>query len=86
MPVSAQVDTIAHAAATLRHEINNPLFAITGSAESALKRLQHLKAQYPESEQDFNILINGMKRIQRGSSRIEKSMHAFLTTPEAPEE
>ena len=84
MPIPAQVDTIAKTAAIMRHDINNPLFAITGSAEAALKRLQRLKTLYPESDQDFNILISGMKRIQRGSDRIEKIVQALLKSPEAP--
>lgn len=89
----AQVDTIAQAAATLRHEINNPLFAITGSAETALKRLRSLQVQYgesgmegiakEESVKDFTALISGMERIQRGSERIGKVVQDISATLEA---
>ena len=40
----AQTDTIAQAAAALRHEINNPLFAILGSGESVLRRLHTMRS------------------------------------------
>ncbi len=41
--LSAQTDTIMQAAAALRHEINNPLFAISGSVESAIRKLNSWK-------------------------------------------
>ena len=65
---SAQADTIAQAAAGLRHEINNPLFAIVGSAESALKRLN---AGQAASEADLTPIVTSLERILRGADRIQ---------------
>lgn len=88
----AQSDTIAQAAAALRHEINNPLFAILGSGESALRRLRGMKtrlenipASLPtggETAADLAALIAGLERIQRGGERIEQvvqTISAMLT-------
>lgn len=41
--LSAQTETILQAAAALRHEINNPLFAISGSVESAIRKVNAIK-------------------------------------------
>ncbi len=88
----AQSDTIAQAAAALRHEINNPLFAILGSGESALRRMRGMKARLetvpaflPTSDEiasDLAALIAGLERIQRGGERIEQvvqTISAMLT-------
>ena len=88
----AQSDTIAQAAAALRHEINNPLFAILGSGESALRRLRGMRARLEsvpaslptgsELVGDLTALIAGLERIQRGGERIEQvvqTISAMLT-------
>ena len=91
----AQTDTIAQAAAALRHEINNPLFAILGSGESALRRLNALRqrvenAPIPPADAspndiraDIAALIAGVERIQRGGERIEQVVQAIsdMLTP-----
>ncbi len=73
----AQVDTIAQATATLRHEINNPLFAIMGSADSALRRLRKVQAQYPDCEEGLIPVITGIERIQKGGDRIQNVVQAI---------
>ena len=80
---AAEGNTIAQTAATLRHEINNPLFAITASAEFALKRLLFLQAHYPENEHEFQELIKSVERIQQGSDRIQHVVQAISETLEA---
>ena len=77
---AAQADTIAQAAAALRHEINNPLFAIVGSAESALKRLEAIKNT---PQPDLLPLVTGCERILRGADRIQKVVEAIsaMLTP-----
>ena len=74
---SAQVATIAQAATTLQHEINNPLFAISGSAESALRRLRALAEQ---GVLDVQPIITGVERIQRGADRIGQVVKALGDT------
>ncbi len=77
---AAQADTIAQAAAALRHEINNPLFAIVGSAESALKRLESIKNT---PQPDLTPIVSGCERILRGADRIQKVVEAIsaMLTP-----
>ena len=77
---AAQADTIAQAAAALRHEINNPLFAIVGSAESALKRLDAIKNT---PQPDMTPIVTGFERILRGADRIQKIVEAIsaMLTP-----
>jgi signal transduction histidine kinase len=79
---TAQTDIIAQAAAALRHEINNPLFAITGSAESVLRRLRAMQTS-PVPNADVTTLIAGVERIQRGSERIQQVVQAIseMLTP-----
>lgn len=71
---TAQVDTIAQAAAALRHEINNPLFAIVGSAESALKQL---KAIQTAPDADLAPIVTSLERILRGADRIQHVVEAI---------
>ena len=90
----AQTDTIAQAAAALRHEINNPLFAILGSGESALRRLRGMRARLEnvpailpadsELVPDLVALTAGLERIQRGGERIEQVVQAIsaMLTPD----
>lgn len=55
----------------LRHELNNPLFAITGSAESALKRLERLRdGGLAEVEE----LLPRIERILAGAERIRETV------------
>ena len=79
---TAQTDIIAQAAAALRHEINNPLFAITGSAESIQRRLRALQNSSATSA-DIAVLLAGVERIQRGSERIQQVVQAIsaMLTP-----
>ena len=69
-----RTDTIAQAAVTLRHEINNPLFAVSGTAESVLKRLR-IAAATGGSEAET--LIPRMERILVGAERIRQVVNAF---------
>jgi signal transduction histidine kinase len=71
---TAQSDLIAQAAAALRHEINNPLFAITGSAETAKRRLELLTVN---TGADVSGLLVCIDRIQRGANRIEQVVEAI---------
>jgi signal transduction histidine kinase len=71
---TAKSDTIAQAAAALRHEINNPLFAITGSAEAAVRRLDNLAEQIPA---DLSGIYGCLDRIQRGATRIQQVVRAI---------
>lgn len=77
---AAQTDTIAQAAAALRHEINNPLFAIMGSAESALKRLEAIKNT---PQPDLTPIVTSCERILRGADRIQQVVEAIsvMLTP-----
>ncbi len=70
----ARMDTILQATATLRHEINNPLFAIKGSAEGALRQLQRLNA---EEVREIRTAIERVERVMRGAERIHQVVEAF---------
>ncbi len=59
-------DVIAQAAAALRHEINNPLFAISGSAQSLARRLEAAGA---ENSDDVR---GALRRILVGADRISE--------------
>jgi signal transduction histidine kinase len=70
----ARMDTILQATATLRHEINNPLFAIKGSAEGALRQLQRLNSQ---EVREIRTSIERVERVMRGAERIQQVVEAF---------
>ncbi len=74
---AVQADAIVQAVVTLRHEINNPLFAITGSAETALKRLRNLGAQGVPGAQEAIVSI---ERVLKGAERIQQVIQAFSDT------
>ena len=80
----AQQNTIAQAAAALRHEINNPLFAIVGSAESAIKRLEAMQSA---PQPDVIPIITSFERILRGADRIQQVVQAIseMLTPATTE-
>ncbi len=59
-------DVIAQAAAALRHEINNPLFAISGSAQSLARRMDSSNI---DSSEDAR---NAVRRILVGADRISE--------------
>jgi signal transduction histidine kinase len=70
----AKVDTILQATATLRHEVNNPLFAITGSAERALKRITLLQEK---GVTEVATVMPDMVRVLKGAERIQQVINAF---------
>jgi signal transduction histidine kinase len=71
---AAKANTVVQAATTLQHEINNPLFAVTGSAESLLKRLRMLEDKgLPEAAE----LIARAERVLKGAECISQVVKAF---------
>ncbi len=73
----AQSDTLAQAAATLRHEINNPLFVICGSAESALRKLRGSATVDPEvAAARIEPVLEAAERIRRVVSRFSVTVEA----------
>ncbi len=59
-------DVIAQAAAALRHEINNPLFAISGSAQNIARRLSSSETEVTDE------MRNALRRILTGADRISE--------------
>lgn len=70
----ARMDTILQATATLRHEVNNPLFAITGSAESAVKLL---KRESTDTNPNIITAIQRIERVLKAAERIQLVVEAF---------
>lgn len=70
----ARIDTILQATATLRHEVNNPLFAITGSAEGAVRLL---KREDAESNPVIQTVIQRVERVLKAADRIQMVVEAF---------
>lgn len=69
-----QLESLAQSAARLRHDLNNPLFAICGGAELALKRLQSLQEKGIVGTPEIIVAI---ERVLRGAERIEEVVQAF---------
>jgi signal transduction histidine kinase len=78
--LTARADIVAQAGAALRHEINNPLFAIIGSADLARRRLEGLGQQ---SGTDLTPIYGALDRILRGATRIQQVVEAIsgMLTP-----
>ncbi len=66
---------------TLRHELNNPLFAVSGSAESVLARLQILANGGISAAED---LIPRVERILAAAERIGQIVHSLGDLPATP--
>ncbi len=64
-------DTLAQAAAALRHEINNPLFAISGSAQLLLSHLPD------SSEKEVESMRRSLSRVLLGAERIGEVVQAI---------
>lgn len=69
----AKITTVMQAAAALRHEINNPLFVISGSAETVSHRLSR------QTSHDFDVsdFLPAVNRILDASEKIRQVVHAF---------
>lgn len=76
----ARMETIAHAGRALRHEINNPLFVITASVESSLKRLRGLAAGGLEEAETLCVRL---ERVLEASERIRLTVQTFAETTRA---
>ena len=74
--INSEVTNIAFEKATsgLRHEINNPLFAISGSVEGLIKQISMLKNEDGIGTDD---LLARLKRISIGAERIREVVSNF---------
>jgi hypothetical protein len=71
-------DASAQAKVAFRHEINNLLFVIVGSAESALKRVQR-------GAQDADATLADLQRILQSAERVQQAVADF-TRPDPSSE
>src|SRR5262249_20596891 len=69
-----QLENMAQTAARLRHDLNNPLFAICCSAGMGLKRLQRMHEKHIPGMQE---IITPIERVLHGADRIEQIVQAF---------
>lgn len=72
--LTARLDVVEQAAIALRHEINNPLFVISGSVESAIRQVSRLEGQ---GTADLTGLKRNLDRIQQAEERIEQAVQAI---------
>ncbi len=72
--LAARLDVVEQAAIALRHEINNPLFVISGSLESAIRQVSRLEEQ---GMADLSGLKRNLDRILQAEERIEQAVQAI---------
>ena len=76
-----QTEILSKALLALRHEVNHPLFSISGSAESALQRLNALQEKGCFEAED---LAPNLTSIVEGAERIRQivSMPPIMRIPD----